>query len=115
MMNSPQSAFNPDLDTAHENLSDIRLFTNPFMKTALVSYQLSSHANMAMVIVSESGQEMRRVLKPAGMPGGQKGLNKLFWDGTKSDGNKVSVGRYKIVLYENNEVRYASHWFRLGG
>ena len=109
------NAINHSAVPNNENLSDIRLFTNPFMKTALISYQLASHANVAMVILSESGQEMRRVLKPAGMPGGQKGLNKLFWDGTKSDGNKVSVGRYKIMLYENNELRYGSHWFRLGG
>ena len=97
------------------NLSDIRLFTNPFMKTGLISYQLAHHANVAMVIISDSGQEVRRVLKPAGMPGGQKGLNKLFWDGTRADGNKVVVGRYRIILFENNQIRYNSHWFRLGG
>ena len=96
-------------------MSDIRLFTNPFMKTSLVSYQLSHHANVAMVVVSDSGNEMRRIMKPAGMPGGQKGLNKLFWDGTRADGNKVAVGRYRILLYEHNQVCYSSYWFRLGG
>ncbi len=99
-----------------ENLSDIHLFTNPFMKTSLLSYQLIQHANMAMVIQSQdTQQELRRILKPAGMPGGQRGYNKVFWDGTRADGIKVAPGRYQVTLYENNQVKYHSHAFRLGG
>jgi hypothetical protein len=99
----------------NENVTDIHLFTNPFMKTALLSFQLSQHSNMAILIHAENQQEVRRILKPAGMPGGQRGFNKVFWDGSRADGIKVAAGRYHITLFENNEIKYRSHGFRLGG
>ena len=102
-------------EASPENVTDIHLFTNPFMKTALLSFQLVSHSNMAILVHAENQQEVRRILKPAGMPGGQRGFNKVFWDGTRADGIKVAAGRYRITLYENNEIKYCSHGFRLGG
>jgi len=77
----------------------VTVFTNPAMKSAIVSYTLQDDYPLTISIYSlPKDRLIKKQLLIPGNPGGRKGRNKFFWDGFNQLGVKVARGKYKMCV-----------------
>ncbi|HAR63600.1 MAG TPA: hypothetical protein DCS13_09070, partial [Candidatus Margulisbacteria bacterium] len=85
-----------------ELISKISNYPNPFdsrQKLTTITYFLSKDITVTIKIFDALGHVVSEKEYNAGSNGGQKGTNKITWDGTNDNGKKVGKGGY--IMYIN--------------
>ena len=100
-----------DITLSDKQVDYFHIFSNPMMKSIIISYTLALSIDVKIEIRSEKTyQIVKELYLIAGNPGGRKGENKVLWDGTIGNGLKVPYGKYSIQLYlENSPVDERRH------
>jgi hypothetical protein len=81
--------------------ANISNYPNPFdsrREQTTITYTLKSDANILVVIYDAFGGKVKELNFGAGSQGGAAGTNLVTWDGTDSDGSKVSQGVYYTFI-----------------
>jgi flagellar hook assembly protein FlgD len=61
------------------------------------------------------GNELKKLEYPIGTnPGGVVGPNNVLWDGTDSDGNKVSFGMYILIMEATSGTETMKKKWKIG-
>lgn len=94
-------------------LTDVKVFVNPMMKSAVIGFVLDYDANIKIQVVSvRSKKVVREFFYVLGNPGGKSGDNKVIWKGTFENGLKVPPGHYCIRFFVNAKVLDQQEVFR---
>ena len=83
------------------NVLGLKALTNPFNSITTISYQISKETFVDVSIYNILGQEMKQLVNKKMMPGQYS----VTWDGTDSNGTKVTSGLY---LYRIQAGRYSA-------
>ena len=72
------------------------------MRSSIISYKLEEPSSVKVEFFMTNGKKLKEMYLIPGNPGGRKGENKIFWDGTNAYGLKVPYGMYRCRLTINN-------------
>jgi hypothetical protein len=79
----------------------LEIHPNPFMRSALISYQLPAKNRVNLEIYNASGQKIRILLDEKQ----SIGYHGVVWDGTDTLGKKVASGVYFCTLKAGNSIK----------
>lgn len=88
-------------------ITDIPLvFPSPYSSSSggniTLQYSLSKDADIDLLIISSSGQKIKKFTIYKGEEGGRAGLNKLIWDAKTDFGAMPSSGIYLGVIFDRS-------------
>jgi hypothetical protein len=97
------------LRTAIEKLPEdfalLQNYPNPFNPETWIPYQLSEASDVAITIYNVNGQVVRRLELGSKLPGYYADKSRAaYWDGTNSEGERVSSGIYFYQLQAGRDV-----------
>jgi hypothetical protein len=98
-------AIQVNADTGVLRITDIPLaFPSPYSSSSggniTLQYSLSKDADIDLMIISSSGQRIKKFTVYKGDEGGRAGLNKLIWDAKTDFGTMPSSGIYLGVVFD---------------
>ncbi len=79
----------------------IRVFTNPFVLSAVIEYRIDREQSVSMDVYNVAGKLVKTIFQSKTM---QKGRYQTVWDGTTVDGNRAPVGMYFVRLDNGKHV-----------
>ena len=92
------------INPSGKRLDGIHLFSNPMMRSAIIRYSLEESSFIKIAIYSVSSKaKVKDLLFIPGNPGGRRGENKVFWDGSNDRGTKVPYGQYLCKFSVENQ------------
>jgi hypothetical protein len=85
------------------------VFPNPFNprtgRELTIQYTLSLPTNIELVIFASDGATVTKKRYSSGDEGGQRGINKVTWDGLSSSGQEIANGIYMGAIIDQDENR----------
>lgn len=81
-------------------------YPNPFDPSAgtYISYSLTRDANISINIFDLAGNNITKVARSSGAPGGLAGYNEVLWDGSSAAGQTVGNGMYIYLIVADGTV-----------
>lgn len=71
---------------------------NPIIESTVIEYFLESNIKNEIIIYDIKGEKVKEYNHQLGQPGGEKGVNRITWDGKNTQGDYIANGIYFCYL-----------------